>query len=216
MNLLFVGAHIDDIEIGCGGTVARAIKNGHAVKLLVMTQSSYSNYDGKVLRTHEEAKSEGLNAIVALGAKEEDFVVLDFPNKYVPYDATTVEKLDEIINQFNPDRIFTHWAFDTHQDHKNTSLATISASRWYNNIFMYEPAAPSGRSYHPFRAQMYINISCSITEKINSLKSHRSQYKKYGNLWIEAIEGRAKIRGLESYCKYAECFEIVRLEMDDF
>ena len=49
MNLLFIGAHIDDIEIGCGGTVARAIKNGHSVKLVVMSHSSYSNYDGKVL-----------------------------------------------------------------------------------------------------------------------------------------------------------------------
>lgn len=215
MNLLFIGAHIDDIEIGCGGTVARAVMNGHHVKLVVMTKSSYRNYDGTVLRTEDEASSEGVAAIKTLGVSEDDFIILDFPNKYVPYDATTVEELDRIICEFRPDRIFTHWAFDTHQDHKNTALATISASRWYNNIFMYEPAAPSGRSYHPFRAQMYIDISDHIEAKINSLKNHKSQYEKYGQLWIEAIEGRAKIRGLESYCKYAECFEVVRLEMDD-
>jgi len=215
MNLLFIGAHIDDIEIGCGGTVAKAIMNGHNVKLVVMSHSSYSNYDGKVLRTHEEASTEGLNAIKALGVNEKDFIILDYPNKSIPYDSTTVEGLDRIMNEFKPDKIFTHWAFDTHQDHKNTSLATISAARWYNNIFMYEPAAPSGRSYHPFRAQMYIDISETINLKIDSLKAHKSQYEKYGKLWTEAIEGRAKIRGFESYCKYAECFEVVRLEMDD-
>ena len=215
MNLMFIGAHIDDIEIGCGGTVARAIKSGNNVKLVVMSHSSYLNYDGKVLRTDDEASIEGLNAIKLLGVNEEDFIILDYPNKSIPYDSTTVESLDKLINEFKPDKIFTHWAFDTHQDHKNTSLATISAARWYNNIFMYEPAAPSGRSYHPFRAQMYVNISDTIDLKIDSLKAHKSQYKKYGDLWVEAIEGRAKIRGLESYCKYAECFEVVRLELDD-
>jgi len=212
---MFIGAHIDDIEIGCGGTVARAIKSGNNVKLVVMSHSSYLNYDGKVLRTDDEASIEGLNAIKLLGVNEEDFIILDYPNKSIPYDSTTVEGLDKLINEFKPDKIFTHWAFDTHQDHKNTSLATISAARWYNNIFMYEPAAPSGRSYHPFRAQMYVNISDTIDLKIDSLKAHKSQYKKYGDLWVEAIEGRAKIRGLESYCKYAECFEVVRLELDD-
>jgi len=212
---MFIGAHIDDIEIGCGGTVARAIKRGNNVKLVVMSHSSYSNYDGKVLRTDDEASIEGVNAIKLLGVNEEDFIILDYPNKSIPYDSTTVESLDKLINEFKPDKIFTHWAFDTHQDHKNTSLATISAARWYNNIFMYEPAAPSGRSYHPFRAQMYVNISDTIDLKIDSLKAHKSQYKKYGDLWVEAIEGRAKIRGLESYCKYAECFEVVRLELDD-
>jgi LmbE family N-acetylglucosaminyl deacetylase len=215
MNLLFIGAHIDDIEIACGGTVAKAVRNGHRVKLVVMSHSAYSNYDGTVLRTEDEASLEGLEAVGMLGVSKEDFLILDFPNKSIPYGAQTVEALDAILNEFRPDKIFTHWAFDTHQDHKNTALASISASRWFNNIFMYEPAAPSGRSYHPFRAQMYIDISETLPMKMRALRAHRSQYEKYGELWIDAIEGRARMRGFESYCKYAECFEVVRLESVD-
>ncbi len=214
MKIIAFGAHIDDVEIGCGGTLAKAIKNGHEVLVIVMSLSSYQNYDGKILRTSKEATDEGLQAIKRLGIKEENFVVLDFPNKDIPYNSGSVEKINEIIDTYRPDYIFTHWAFDTHQDHKNTALATISAARWFNNIFMYEPAAPSGRSYHPFRAQMYVDISCSMEEKIASLMEHKSQYEKYGDLWIDAIVGRAQTRGFESYCKYAECFEVVRFQLD--
>lgn len=53
-NVLAVGAHADDIEIGCGGVVAKHVKNGDNVYMLVMTTPEYFNYDGRVLRRREE------------------------------------------------------------------------------------------------------------------------------------------------------------------
>ncbi len=206
-----VGAHLDDIELACGGVIAKAVKNGHTVKMVVMTDSSYANFDGTVLRTVEEAQREGRAAVARLGVT--DLVILDFPNKNVPYNGSTVEALDKIMSEFRPDYIFTHWVFDTHQDHKNTAQATISAARYMYNIFMYEPIPPSGRSYSPFRAQAYFDISETIEDKLASLKEHKSQHAKYGEQWIEAIEGRAKLRGFENGCKYAEAFEAVRVSM---
>ena len=47
MKILAVGAHLDDIEIACGGTLAKAIKNGHCVKVLIMSKSGYTNKEGK-------------------------------------------------------------------------------------------------------------------------------------------------------------------------
>ena len=47
MKILAVGAHLDDIEIACGGTLAKAIENGHQVKVLIMSKSGYTNKDGK-------------------------------------------------------------------------------------------------------------------------------------------------------------------------
>lgn len=211
MKILAIGAHLDDIELACGGVLAQAIKKGHQVKMVVMTDSAYKNFDGTVLRTKEEALREGGAAAEKLGVK--DLVVLDFPNKNIPYNGSTVEALDAIMSEFRPDYIFTHWIFDTHQDHKNTAQATISAARYMYNILMYEPIPPSGRSYHPFRAQVYFDISDTIEQKLDSLKEHRSQHAKYGEQWLEATEGRARIRGFENGCKYAEAFEAVRLSM---
>lgn len=212
MKILAIGAHLDDIELACGGTLAKAVKNGHTVKLVVMTDSAYTNFDGTVLRTQDEAFQEGMSAVEKLGIK--DLVILNFPIKNVPYNGSTVEALDKIMSDFRPDYIFTHWVFDTHQDHKNTAQATISAARYMYNIFMYEPIPPSGRSYAPFRPLAYFDISDSITEKLDSLREHKSQHAKYGEQWIEAVEGRAKIRGFENGCKYAEAFEVVRLSLD--
>jgi len=57
-NVLAVGAHADDVEIGCGGTVALHARNGDNVIILIMAESSYTYYNGTVLRTKEEAEIE--------------------------------------------------------------------------------------------------------------------------------------------------------------
>lgn len=212
MKIVAIGAHKDDIELACGGTLSRAIRKGHQVKCIIMSQSAYQNFDGKVLRTVKEAEVEGKEALKVLGIK--DYVVLDFPNKNIPYDGSTVEAIDKILSEFKPDLILTHWTFDTHQDHKNTALASISAARYHNSILMYEPFPPSGRSYHPYRPQVYIDISKDIEIKKKSIKAHKSQFKKYGKDWIESIEGRARMRGNECGVKYAESFEMVRYNME--
>ena len=99
MKILAIGAHLDDIELACGGVLAKAVKAGHTVKMVVMTDSAYSNFDGSVLRTQEEASREGRAAAERLGVT--DLVVLDFPNKNVPYGGSTVEALDKIMSEFS-------------------------------------------------------------------------------------------------------------------
>lgn len=211
MKILAIGSHLDDIELACGGTLAQAVKNGHDVRCLIMTESNYKNFDGNVLRTKKQAIEEGKKAMMRLGVKH--FIILEFPVKNIPYDGSTVEAIDKVISEFKPDLIFTHWIHDTHQDHRNTGLATISAGRRYNNILMYEPFPPSGRSYEAFRPQVYSDITNTLQVKIDALVAHKSQYAKYGKEWIEATKGRAKLRGYESGHSYAECFEIVRMDL---
>ena len=124
-----------------------------------------------------------------------------------------INKLDKIINDIQPDITFTHFVFDTHQDHIRTAQSTLSAARKQNTILLYEPINPSGRGYMPFHAQVYFDISDTIKNKIDSLKAHKSQYRKYGDSWIEGVTSRAKFRGFEMGVEYAECFELVRMEV---
>lgn len=203
MKILAIGAHLDDIEIGCGGTLHKAIKKSHKVEVIVMTNSKTTEKNVRLKEAHNSWKC----------LKIENVNVFSFKDKHVAYDGNTVKKINEVVDSFNPDLILTHWVFDTHQDHRNVALATISACRYKNNILMYDPFPPSGRSYVAFRPQMYVDITNSIKVKIKAIKKYKTQCKKYGENWLKAIKGRAKLRGFESNCNFAEAFEAVRMEL---
>jgi LmbE family N-acetylglucosaminyl deacetylase len=210
VKILAIGAHLDDVEIGCGGAIARAVDKGHQIKMLVLSDSSYARYDGIVYRTVEESLDEGPKAAAILGVH--DVEVLDFPTKDVPFHSSVIESMEERIDDFRPDVLLTHWPFDTHQAHRNTGLSTLSAARYYTSLLMYEPMMPAGRSYVGFRPQVYVDISTHIDRKLDALRAHQSQHRKYGDSWIEAVESRCRLRGFEMGVRYAEAFEAVRFE----
>lgn len=208
---LFVGAHLDDIELAAAGTAARLVQAGALVRFLVMSTSAYTTYDGSRCREAGVAVAEGKEAATTLGVKQLD--ILEFPAKDVENHSTVVEAINEVVDDFRPTLVFTHWPFDTHRSHANTSLATIAAGRYSNSIVMYEPITPAGRSYVGFRPQLYVNIDDTVELKLRALRQHRSEYEKYGGeKWIEGVEARSRYRGYEMGARYGESFEISRME----
>ena len=213
MKILAIGAHLDDIEIACGGTLAKAIEAGHKVKVLIMSKSGYTNKEGTIQRSDEIAVKEGLNALHTLGIR--DIEILDFPTKDIPFQSDVVTAIDLRMAAYDPDVVFTHHPFDTHQAHEGVSKASIAAARRKNTVFFYEPITPSGRSYVSFKPTLYVDISKTLDKKIASLKCHTSEYNKFGaEDWIEGVRCRCGFRGYEIGKKYAEAFEILRLEMN--
>lgn len=213
MKILAIGAHLDDIEIACGGTLAKAIDAGHAVKVLIMSKSGYTNKEGAVQRSDEVAVSEGIEALNTLGIR--DIEILDFPTKDIPFHSDVVNAIDVCMSEFDPDIIFTHHPFDTHQAHEGVAKATIAAARRRNTVFFYEPITPSGRSYVPFKPSMYVDIGSSLDKKIESLRCHKSEYNKFGaEDWIEGVRCRCGFRGYEIGVKFAEAFETLRLQFN--
>jgi LmbE family N-acetylglucosaminyl deacetylase len=178
--------------------------------MLVLSDSTYARYDGTVLRTAEQAGDEGAAAARILGVS--DLEVLGFPTKDIPFDSTVVEAVEERIESFQPDAIFTHWPFDTHQAHHNAGLSSLAAGRYQTTILMYEPMMPAARSHMAFRPQVYVDISDDIARKLDALRAHESQYRKYGDAWVEAVESRCRLRGFEMGVAFAEAFEAVRFE----
>ena len=213
MKILAIGAHLDDIEIACGGTLAKAIEAGHKVKVLIMSKSGYTNKEGTIQRSDEIAVKEGLNALHTLGIR--DIEILDFPTKDIPFQSDVVTAIDLRMAAYDPDVVFPHHPFDTHQAHEGVSKASIAAARRKNTVFFYEPITPSGRSYVSFKPTLYVDISKTLDKKIASLKCHTSEYNKFGaEDWIEGVRCRCGFRGYEIGKKYAEAFEILRLEMN--
>jgi len=213
LKILAVGAHLDDIEIACGGTLAKAIGSGHDVKVLIMSKSGYTNKDGKVQRSDDVAVAEGISALHTLGIM--DIEILNFETKDIPFRSDVVNAIDLRISAYEPEVVFTHHPFDTHQAHEGVAKATIAAARRKNTVFFYEPITPSGRSYVAFKPTMYVDIESTLNKKIESLKCHTSEYNKFGaEDWIEGVRCRCGFRGYEIGKKYAEAFEILRLEMN--
>jgi len=207
MRIIAIGAHLDDIEIASAGLIADAVTEGNTVKMLVMSKC---NWQGEKNVRVRESK----NAANILGV--DDLEILDFSDGEIPYNSNSVNAIEKRVNEFKPDIILTHWPYDTHQDHQRVSHASISACRYYNKILLYEPMMPSGRSYKGFRNQFYYPVSREgVKKKKEALMAYKSQYKKYGKkVWTDAVQSRGRYRGYEISNDYAECFEVMRWELD--
>jgi len=208
---LFVGAHLDDIELAAGGTTARICALGGDVYWLVLSDSGYVSFDGRSMRQTDVALEEGHAAARTLGVSKLD--VHTFPAKDIDNVSTVVEVIERVVTDFDPTIIFSHWPFDTHRSHANAALTTIAAARRRNSVLMFEPITPSGRSYVAFRPQVYVAIDDVIEPKLEALKCHESEYRKYGDGWIDGVLARARYRGYEMGATFGEAFEVLRLEL---
>src|SRR3989304_1972751 len=128
-KILAVGAHPDDIELGCGGTIRKHILNGDEVTCIIAAGGEKSG-------DKEKRKSEALMAAKLIGIKDIQF--LDLPDTMIRHDGLTVGLLDKYINE-EDGIIYVHSPKDYHQDHANIAKSVLSASRkMKNSVFFYE------------------------------------------------------------------------------
>ena len=198
MNVVAIGAHPDDIEIGVGGAAALHRQRGDDVRFLVSTSGGKLS-DPSVRRGEAQQAAEILNV--------DDVRFLEFEDTKLPYDADIVERIDRNLREVNADRVYIHAEEDTHQDHRNAALASVAATRNTDEVLAFE--SPSTRS--SFAPQYYISLSEDVLDrKIRSIRRHESQReKKY--LEAEAMKGLARFRGRQANCRYAEAFHVIRI-----
>ena len=198
MNILIVGAHPDDYELGMAGTIKKHITEGHNIISIIMSNGeAIGDTNKRVKEAKKSAKFLGINTIY----------FLKFKDTKISSGIESIKKIEQIIKKHKIDRIYTHSLRDTHQDHRNTCMAVLSAGRNVKQILFFE--SPS--SNLDFRPTFFIDISSYLKEKINSLKIYKSLLKlKKRYLEIKAITDSASFRGYQSNLKYAECFEVFR------
>ncbi len=202
-TILVFGAHPDDAEIGMGGSIRRFADEGHDVYLCIATIPDH----------HEERFAESKAAAKVLGVKE--VFLLPMSIQELGYNRKTIGLVDEIIARVQPYAVFTHWIEDSHQDHVNFSKCIIAATRKNNfHVLMYENTIPGGLTTGAFRAQYFIDISSTISDKLKSIEAHASQTRRNGTWWIQGINGRAMYRGYQIRANYAEAFEVIKINND--
>ena len=156
MKILAIGAHLDDIEIACGGTLGKAIENGHDVKVLIMSKSGYTNKEGKVQRSDELAVEEGTKALNTLGIT--NIEILDFPTKDIPWVSDVVNAIDICISDYDPDIIFTHHPFDTTRPMPASAMRRFrQPEEGIRSSSMNRSLLPEGLMWHSSRSSMSIS-----------------------------------------------------------
>lgn len=211
-NILAIGAHPDDLEFGCFGTLKKHIDEGDNVTLLVMTQSNVKDaYTGKITRDSNISKNEATKAAELLGA---ELILGPFQDTKVPFNSESVKFIENIIKEKKINWIYTHWAGDTHQDHINTLSATMAASRLVKNVLCYEQVPlPRITTTYPV-ANYYVDISKTLNIKLEGCKAHKSQINKFaehGFDMVDNVKTLAKFRGNQCGLKYAEAFNILKM-----
>ncbi|MGH9963674.1 MAG: PIG-L deacetylase family protein [Nitrososphaeraceae archaeon] len=202
--MIAFGAHPDDIEIGMGGTVAKLSGMGYDVRLVIATLPNFVKTD-----TKEERKQESIMSAKVMGCKTPEF--LDLSPEEIVFNRKFVTQISKIIQELNPEAIFTQWIGDTHQDHQSLTRAVIAAARDSNDLFMYETTIPGGISEHAFRPQLYVDVTDTIDIKRDALDCFDSQQIRCGPLWIDSLVGRCSYRGYQMNAKYAEAFEVIKV-----
>ena len=159
-SVMAIGAHPDDIEFGCSGTLMKHIDKGDDVVYVCMTSTeSKSGTTNEVLRSEEELYDEVYKAVHEMNIQTE-VQFLPFTDLHVPFSFESVSKLDSLIQKFKVDTIYTHWAGDSNQDHISTFKATMAAARYVPNVFCYEQIPVPRHTEN----EMTINYYSDITE----------------------------------------------------
>lgn len=205
MNVLGVGAHYDDLELGCSGTLIKHVQNGDNVTMLAITDSAYENPDGKKIRSIDVAYREGKKAADLIGA---DLICLDYKTFNVPFDDILGKILLNHIEKLEIDIIYSHWIYDLHRDHQYAGKSTLMAGRHVPRFLMYRSNFYD--TEQQFRGNLYSDISNVIDKKVEAIKAHKSELERVRHTWLDFFLKQHANDGQKIGVKYAECFEVVR------
>src|SRR5262249_46566871 len=123
VNVLAIGAHFDDVELGCGGTLAKHKANGDRVFIYIATQSGYRAPDQSVVRDNDVARREGEQAVRILGADE--LICGPFKTFEVEFVEALNTEILGIVERTKTDIVYTHWIGDIHHDHQVVAKASL-------------------------------------------------------------------------------------------
>jgi LmbE family N-acetylglucosaminyl deacetylase len=201
LNLLFFGAHCDDIEIGCGGTILKLIQQYKVhVKWVVFSSNAQ-----RAVEAEECARS------FLEGASSRDVKIMDFKDGFLSQRYSDVKDYyEQIKKEFVPDVVFTHYRNDLHQDHR--LLSELAWNTFRDHVVLeYEIPKYDGDLGNP---NLFVELEEQLVDKkIKNLLDHYvTQRDKH---WFdkETFVSVMRLRGIQSASRYAEGFYSRKLIM---
>lgn len=203
-KILFLSPHTDDVELGCGGTLARFVEENREVHVAAFStceESIQPEYSKEALLT------EWHNSLNSLNIPQKHRHLFRYPVRYFPnHRQEILENLIHFRDHLKPDLVFLPSMQDLHQDHRTIAEEGLRAFKGtsilgfeipWNNIL--------------FETRSFIHLEKQhIEKKIQALSCYKTQYYRgYAN--PDFIFSLAKTRGIQIEIPYAEVFETIRL-----
>ena len=198
-NVLAIGAHPDDIELGCGGTIARHIASGDTVVMLVVTQGEAGSGDTcrRVKEQRDACQVLGVDHLVWGGLPD---------GRVSNHELSLVHLIEKTISEHRIDRVYTHGSADSHQDHRSIAVATWGAARHAPQILCYD--SPSSVGFTP---SIFTDITDTLSKKLEALSCHSSQVDHSVMASASLVSTQAGYRGFQARVEAAEGFEPHRI-----
>lgn len=197
LKILCLGAHPDDIEIGCGGTVLRIIEE---VPHALFYWAVFSGSEKRVKEAREAAK------VFLDDVKSRKIIIHRFRESYFPFVGASIKDcFEKLKREFYPDIVFTHYRNDAHQDHCLISSLTWNTFR-NSLIIEYEIPKYDGDLATP---NLYVHLNESqVRKKIDSILGNFTSQKEKPWFTEETLRSILRIRGIESNApsNYSEAF----------
>lgn len=202
LRILCLGAHSDDIEIGCGGTILRLIAENPD---LAVTWVVFSGMGERVVEAQHSADE------FLKGVLYKEILIKEFKDGYFPSNVAAIkDAFEDLKRRTSPDVIFTHYRHDLHQDHRQ--ICELTWNTWRDHFILeYEIPKYDGDLGSP---NFFVNLDNNICDKKNEylIRYFQTQANKH---WFssETFNALMRLRGIE--CKspkgYAEAFFVRKL-----
>jgi len=202
LAVLCLGAHADDIEIGCGGTLLRLVSERRRVHV------HWVVFSGDPRRASEARNSA---ARLMRGAAKLEIEIADFRDGFFPFEGAAIkERFESLKSRIDPDLIFTHRGDDAHQDHRAVSELTWNTFRDYC-ILEYEIPKYDGDLGRP---NVFVPLDAATRRrKVRHLMAAFPTQRRKRWFTAETFEGLMRLRGVECAARegYAEAFHARKL-----
>lgn len=196
-RVLAIGAHPDDVELGCAGTMLDHRMRGDQLTILTLSRGEVGGARAARLR-------EATDTAEALGAQ---LLFGDLPDTRISSGADTVQLMEEVVAVVQPTVVYVHSEHDTHQDHRAASTAAAVATRTVRRVFAYE--SPSATN--DFDPTRFVPIDSVLSRKVEILGLFESQHaRSYLDPGAVSAAARYWARHLGAATTYAEPFEVIR------
>jgi LmbE family N-acetylglucosaminyl deacetylase len=202
-SVLAVGAHPDDIELGCGGALLAHVAAGDTVTMLVMTGGENGPGDGTQVtgrRAEQERAAAAIGATLVWGGLRDCEVVAD---------SAAIRRVEQVLQATAADLVYVHAPDDSHQDHRAVAAATLGAARRLPRVLHYQ--SPSTLTFTP---TVYVDVTAHLTGKLAALAAHASQVERSAMVEPDAIVASARHWGAQARIGYAEAFQPTRMVLD--
>ena len=216
-RILVLAPHPDDELLGVGGTIARAVTEGDAVFVAILTKGYPPQYTEQF---DAETRDQVLRAHESLGVK--DTTMLSIPTAsvdMVPQQEVNAE-LAKLFDQHHPDIIYIPFVGDIHRDHQLLSHSALVAARppassAPTTIYAYETLSETNWNapyltpgFHP---NVFVDISNFLDAKLRAMDYVKTQLKEFPHeRSLAALEALAKLRGASIHRLAAEAFVLIR------